>query len=125
MPRDCTFPDEKDFEDHFRIYKNTHKINVVYKGISLLSRAALYDNVELARQLLSSPHISVNRQPNERASPLSIALGHSFEITKLLLDRDDIDVNEEDANSVTPYMATCVLGRVDTFRLLLDRKFEN
>ena len=53
--RHFEFSFQKDCEEHMRIFVETRNVNIVHKGLSLLSRAAIYGDVEFAKKTVGCP----------------------------------------------------------------------
>eukprot|EP00928_Gymnodinium_smaydae_P022377 TRINITY_DN1881_c0_g1_i1.p1 TRINITY_DN1881_c0_g1~~TRINITY_DN1881_c0_g1_i1.p1 ORF type:complete len:301 (-),score=51.86 TRINITY_DN1881_c0_g1_i1:6-908(-) len=73
-------------------------------------------NVELVRTLLQLPHIDVNMPWRVHAM---IAAADSLEMTQLLLQCKNVDVNVVDRQSWTPLMWACHAGNTEVVEALL------
>jgi ankyrin repeat domain-containing protein 50 len=76
------------------------------EGGSPISWACIVGNLEIARVLLKKTDSSqLNQRDGNGRTPLSLAVGSGhIDITKLLLAREDIDVNMDDRSGATPLL---------------------
>lgn len=115
--------------------KDEHIAHLVNKqdamGYTDFHKACENNHVEVAKQLLKLG-AKVNTINNQGQTPLDSIIASSFkdgsfdasnfgEITTLLLQQEEIDVQKSDENGWTLLHTFCKLGHVDAVNLLLER----
>jgi len=92
-------------------------------GVILLEVAAYHGNVDAVQQLLKAqPGPNINHQDAVGSSPLILAAfeGH-LEVTRMLLDAEDIDINQQNNFGYSALMLAAVNGQKDVVELLIKQ----
>lgn len=89
---------------------------------SVLALAAIENDIELVKLLLSYKDIDINKQCNNGKTPLLLALHEKhFDIARELLEQDTIDVNRKDNHGLSPLLSALQTDN-EIFDLLLAHK---
>ena len=102
------------------LIKRGANVNIPFKdGTPALSMVAELDNIEMARVLLRTPDIQINRAGRDRLTALAIASrkGHK-EIVELLL-KEGAEPNKRDKYGTTPLHYAALYGRMAIVETLL------
>ena len=92
-------------------------------GWTPLKTACYYGQLEIVKELLAYPNIDVNRVDAQGYSPIFSSFWGGKNIVKLLLERNDIDINIQSGyDKITPLMSAVIYGKSDYVNMLLDRK---
>ncbi|GIJ91863.1 hypothetical protein Asppvi_010838 [Aspergillus pseudoviridinutans] len=95
-------------------------INAVHKGVTPLNCAAIRGSYVVARHILSLPGTNANGNPQGMSALWYAAAHNSSDVAELLLRRDDVEVNTQDAGEQqTPLAIAAARNHIQIVRLLL------
>lgn len=86
--------------------------------------AAVADNQDITRQLLTTQRVDVNARDNDGATPLHLAAGYGEEgdVVAVLLNAPQTDINARDKEGRTPLHRAIAYNRTAIVRQLLSKK---
>lgn len=93
----------------------------INKGYSLLRHAIEWGDISLVKKILKHPKIDVNKEHPKFASLLGSASCTSIKISKLLLDRPELKVNEVSEGDLS-FEWQVAEGNIEFLELLLKRE---
>ena len=101
-------------------------INIKDKdGNTLLMRLLKKGKIKEVKKLLKRKGLDINIKNNKGESPLIYSLVDTYtcgnEISKILIEQDDIDINIGDKDGNTPLMRYIGFRNYDMIKVLLDR----
>ncbi len=91
------------------------------EGEGVLHYAAQSDDLPLFKRILRQSKIEINRLSKQRASALHVAAGHSYEISKFLIN-NRAKIDAANSSGRTPLFLACQSNEVDIVYLLLKKK---
>lgn len=116
-------------------FRAKHKASSLYinqnnlGGATALFLACQNDHLEVAKALLDTPGIKVNKPSNTKASPLwQVCFYGHLRIVKLLLSHQNIKLTSRAGRGATEFNAACQEGHIEVVNALLyfiDRHTEN
>ena len=108
----------------FELLLSSHKVDVNKpdeKGRTALTEAVAYQRVDMLRTLLSRPELDINQVGRGGWTALTRAVSPegSEEITNLILEHPEVDVNKEDERHQTPAQSALMSGSIEILRRII------